>query len=221
MSKKGGNRALRAQLASVLLIGSVALLEIAAGMLTNSLAILGDGFHALYDFLVTAMLFVTYRISLKPADENHTYGHSRIRLLGAFAGGIAFLYLALHLFLRGVERILNPSEIYPGSVGFISLGYTLAVDATRITMLSRLSERKEASIKAGILHSLADFLDTLIALSGFLLVDYFRITYADAAAGLLLSIMMVYLGFKLLYETGMELTDTVPPVLVKRIRKVV
>lgn len=221
MSKTEEGRILRIQLISTCLIGSVMLLEISAGILTNSLAVLGDGFHAMYDFLITGMLFITYRISIKPADESHTYGHSRIKTLGAFTSGVAFLYLVIQLFLRSTDRLTNPTPVYLGLIGFIALAYTLAVDAVRITVLSKISDRGESSVKAGLLHSVADFFDTLVAVLGFFLAGYFNITQADAVAGLLLSAMMTYLGVKLLYETGLELTDTVSPNMVRRIRRVV
>lgn len=221
MSKTEESGILRVQLISTCLIGSVMLLEISAGILTNSLAVLGDGLHAMYDFLITGMLFITYRISIKPADESHTYGHSRIKTLGAFTSGVAFLYLVIQLLLRSMDRFANPSPVYLGLIGFLALAYTLAVDAVRITVLSKVSGGGESSVKAGLLHSVADFFDTLVAVLGFLLAGYFNIVQADAVAGLLLSAMMTYLGVKLLYETGLELTDTVPPTLVRRIRRVV
>ncbi|MGQ9596377.1 MAG: cation-efflux pump [Thermoproteota archaeon] len=212
---------LKVQLISACLIGSVMAFEISAGLLTNSLAILGDGFHALYDFLISIMLFLTYKISLKPADESHTYGHSRIKTLGAFTSGLAFLYFVIQLLLRSLDRFMNPSFIYLGSIGFLALAYTLSVDVTRIAILSRASDQGETNVKAGLLHSLADFFDTIVALMGFLLAGYFNIMQADAAAGLLLSAAMAYLGAKLLYETGLELTDAVPPIMVRRIRGIV
>ncbi len=212
---------LRVQLLSTLLIGSVAALEITAGVVTNSLAVLGDGFHAFYDTLVSALLLVTYSASLKPADESHTYGHSRIKTLGAFTSGMAFFFLVILLFIRSVDRLTNPSTVYLDLTGFIAIAYTLIVDVIRITTLSRVADEEEVGVKAGLLNSLADFADTLIALLGFLLAGYFSMLYADAVAGILLAAMMSYLGLKLLYETGLELTDTVPSSLVRRIRKTV
>lgn len=195
------------------------LLEISAGIITNSLAILGDGMHALYDFIITGMLLATYKISIKPADESHTYGHSRVKTLGSFASGIALLYLVAYLMFRSLNGIINPSQVYLDAIGFLALAYTLIVDFVRITVLSRAS-KSEASVKAGLLHSLADFFDTLIAIAGFFLAGFLNVAQADAVAGLVLSVMMAYLGIKLLYETGLELTDTVSPSTVKRIRQI-
>ncbi|MEM3712224.1 MAG: cation diffusion facilitator family transporter [Thermoproteota archaeon] len=220
MSNAEEKRILRAQLISTCLIGSVMLLEVFAGVVTNSLAILGDGVHALYDFIITGMLLATYRISIKPADESHTYGHSRIKTLGSFTSGIALLYLVAYLIFRGLNKLVNPSQVYLDAIGFIALAYTLIVDFARITVLSKAS-KSETSVKAGLLHSVADFFDTLIAILGFFLAGFLKITQADAIAGLVLSAMMAYLGIKLLYETGLELTDTVPPSVVRRIRQLV
>lgn len=195
------------------------LLEISASVITNSLAILGDGMHALYDFIITGMLLATYKISIKPADESHTYGHSRVKTLGSFASGIALLYLVAYLMFRSLNGLVSPSQVYFDAIGLLALAYTLIVDFARITVLSKAS-KSEASVKAGLLHSLADFFDTLIAITGFFLAGFLNIAQADAVAGLVLSIMMAYLGIKLLYETGLELTDTVSPSIVKRIRQI-
>lgn len=197
------------------------LLEVSAGILTNSLAVLGDGIHAAYDFLITGMLFITYRVSLKPADESHTYGHSRIKTLGAFTSGIALIYLVIQLLMRSFERLFNPSPVYPGLVGVLALAYTLTVDFARIILLSKAPGGGESSVKAGLFHSLADFFDTIVAILGFVLAGYFNMSYADAVAGILLAAMMVYLSGRLLYETGLELTDTVSPAMVRRIRRIV
>ena len=219
--KESEEKILNTQLASTCLIGSVMLLEVSAGILTNSLAVLGDGIHAAYDFLVTGMLFITYRVSLKPADESHTYGHSRIKTLGAFTSGIALIYLVIQLLMRSFERLFNPSPVYPGSVGVLALAYTLTVDFARIILLSKAPGGGESSVKAGLFHSLADFFDTIVAILGFVLAGYFNMSYADAVAGILLAAMMVYLSGRLLYETGLELTDTVSPAMVRRIRRIV
>jgi cation diffusion facilitator family transporter len=219
--KESEEKILNTQLASTCLIGSVMLLEVSAGILTNSLAVLGDGIHAAYDFLITGMLFITYRVSLKPADESHTYGHSRIKTLGAFTSGIALIYLVIQLLMRSFERLFNPSPVYPGLVGVLALAYTLTVDFARIILLSKAPGGGESSVKAGLFHSLADFFDTIVAILGFVLAGYFNMSYADAVAGILLSAMMVYLSGRLLYETGLELTDTVSPAMVRRIRRIV
>lgn len=219
--KESEEKILNTQLASTCLIGSVMLLEVSAGILTNSLAVLGDGIHAAYDFLITGMLFITYRVSLKPADESHTYGHSRIKTLGAFTSGIALIYLVIQLLMRSFERLFNPSPVYPGLVGVLALAYTLTVDFARIILLSKTPGGGESSVKAGLFHSLADFFDTIVAILGFVLAGYFNMSHADAVAGILLAAMMVYLSGRLLYETGLELTDTVSPAMVRRIRRIV
>ncbi|MBO3769882.1 MAG: cation diffusion facilitator family transporter [Thermoproteota archaeon] len=219
MSSAEEKRILRAQLFSTCLIGSVMLLEISAGVVTNSLAILGDGIHALYDFMITVMILATYKISIKPADESHTYGHSRVKTLGSFTSGIALLYLVAYLMFRSLNGLVNPSRVYLDAIGFLALAYTLIVDFARITVLSKAS-KSETSVKAGLLHSLADFFDTLIAIAGFFSAGFLNIAQADAVAGLVLSATMAYLSIKLLYETGLELTDAVSPSTVKRIRQI-
>jgi cation diffusion facilitator family transporter len=89
-----GKYKLNALKISVIAIFSVVIIEVTIGSLVNSLAIISDGLHAFLDALSGIMLFFAVRASLKPPDEEHTYGHEKFETIGGLIGGIILIAVA-------------------------------------------------------------------------------------------------------------------------------
>ena len=93
---------------STVAIASVVIVELVLGLTVNSLAIVSDGIHALLDALTTLMLFIATRMSAKPADEEHMYGHEKFESIGGLIGGISLIGIAI---LIVYEAILKTPRI--------------------------------------------------------------------------------------------------------------
>lgn len=213
---------LRALQLSFIAILSVVVVEGLIGVIANSLAILGDAAHALFDSITMLILFLTTKMALKPPDEEHLYGHAKIESIGGLIGGISLLALAAIILREAVLRLMSEvAHVHPEIVGFVAVFYTLGIDAFRMTVAQRtLLNKNENSvtIKASFFHALADFASTVIALLGFglaVLTDYLQ---ADAVASIILSGSLVYLSIKLLRSTYLDLSDAVPKELAEKIR---
>ena len=94
-----GKYKLRALRIAAVAIFSVVIVEVSIGFFVNSLAILSDGLHALLDAVSTVMLFFAVRASIKPPDEEHTYGHEKFETIGGLIGGIVLIAVASPNFL--------------------------------------------------------------------------------------------------------------------------
>ena len=212
----------RALQLSLVAIGSVVVFEGIVGIITNSLAILGDAAHALFDTVTTLILLVTTRLSLNPPDEEHLYGHGKIEPIGGLIGGIALVVLAVYLFYQAATRILffdpNVQVVRLEVVGFAAVGYTMAVDIFRIGTLRR-TEKGSATVTANFYHALSDFASTLIALIGFGLAFIGFDVRVDAVASIVLSILLVYLTSGLIRTSSAELSDQIPKNVVAEVRK--
>jgi len=212
----------RALQLSLVAIASVVVFEGIVGLITNSLAIISDAAHALFDTVTTFILLVTTRISLNPPDEEHLYGHGKIEPIGGLIGGIALVILAAYLFYQAATRILffdpNVQVVKLEIVGFGAVGYTLAVDLFRIGTLRR-TESGSATVKANFYHALSDFASTLIALIGFGLAFIGFDARIDAVASIVLSALLVLLTSGLIRTSGAELSDQIPKSIVAEIRR--
>ena len=209
----------RALQLSFVAIASVVVFEGVVGILTNSLAILSDAAHALFDTVAALILLVTTKLSLKPPDEEHMYGHGKIEPIGGLVGGIALIGLAAFLFIEAIPRILSPDQLVKHElIGFGAIAYTLAVDFFRIGTLWGRGEHS-LTVKASLYHAFSDFAATLIALLGFGLTFIGGDDRIDATASIVLGSLLVYLTVGLIRNSGAELSDAISKSVVAEVRK--
>ncbi len=118
-----GNYKLKALKISAIAIFSVVIVEVSVGLIVNSLAILSDGLHALLDAVSTIMLFFAVRASIKPPDEEHTYGHEKFETIGGLMGGIVLIAVAFLIFYEAAIRLIHTTQIAQGVefAGFIAI----------------------------------------------------------------------------------------------------
>jgi len=210
----------RALKLALVAIASVVVVEGIIGLVTNSLAILSDAAHALFDTLTSLILLITTRISLKPPDEEHLYGHGKLEPIGGLVGGIALIALAIFLLYEAITRILfgAATGVVRDQIGFVAVGYTLAVDFFRMgTLWGR--GKASATMKASLYHALSDFASTIIALIGFGLV-YLRFDQRiDASASIVLAGLLIYLSIGLVRTSGADLSDQISASVVVEVRK--
>ena len=204
---------------SALAIASVVLVEFTLGFAVGSLAIISDGAHALLDAVSMFILLIATKVSLKPSDEEHMYGHEKIESLGGLVGGLILSATALILITRALQRIFQGEvSIVHGLefAGFVAVAYTLCVDILRISLLHKACE-ESVTVKAGFYHSVADLGSTLVALFGFGMATL-GFPLFDALASVVLSGTVGYLSIKLVKTSGMELSDAVPKQITGKIR---
>jgi cation diffusion facilitator family transporter len=217
-----GQTKLKALKISAIAIFSVVIVEVTIGSLVNSLAIISDGLHALLDAFSSLMLFFAVRASLKPPDEEHTYGHEKFETIGGLIGGIVLIAVALLIFYEAAIRLLSGIELVEGVeyAGFVGIGYALFIASLRVTVFKRWQNSESASMKAGLYDAVSDLGSTVIALVGFgaAIVGF---TAGDAFASIFLGAMLTFLSIKLVRSSIIELSDSASKELVWRTRKVI
>jgi cation diffusion facilitator family transporter len=207
---------------SLLAIFSAFLVELVFGLVSNSLGLITDSIHALLDSVVTVVLLVAARMAVKPADEEHTYGHGKVESLGGMIGGIAIFLIALFFIYESVQRLQSPQpNVLPGLFAMVGGIYTIGIDVFRIVLLRKSIKKLGGStLKADFYHAFMDLGSTLVAIGGIILVSY-GFYSGDFIAALILGVLLAILSIKLIYKTAQDLTDIISPELVKKVREIV
>ncbi|MGA3112162.1 MAG: cation diffusion facilitator family transporter [Candidatus Bathyarchaeia archaeon] len=217
-----GKYKLRALRIAAIAIFSVVIVEVSLGLFVNSLAILSDGLHALLDAVSTIMLFFAVRASMKPPDEEHTYGHEKFETIGGLIGGITLIGVALLIFYEAATRLIMGTQIYHGVefAGFLAIGYAISIAILRVTVFRKSQHIESPSMRVGFYDAISDLSSTLLALVGFSLaaLGFF---YGDAIASIFLGALLSYLSIKLVRVSVMELSDTASKDLVQKIRRII
>jgi cation diffusion facilitator family transporter len=217
-----GKSKLKALKISAIAIFTVVMVEVTVGYLVNSLAIISDGLHAFLDALSSVMLFFAVRTALKPADEDHTYGHEKFETIGGLIGGIVLIAVAVLIFYEAAMRLIISPELNIGVelAGFVAIGYALFIASLRCTVFKKFQHGQSTSMKAGFYDAIADLSSTLIALLGFAMA-LLGFTGGDALASIFLGAMLTYLSLRLVKFSVMELSDTASKDLIEKTRKAI
>jgi cation diffusion facilitator family transporter len=205
---------------SLLAVVSVIIIETSAGVVTRSLALVSDAARASFDVLYTIILLFTATLSMKPADEDHTYGHGKFESLGALIGGIILLILAIGIAGLAVFRLSTGSRPEVSLLGFWAAGYTLGIDFLRVGVLAKPSRSGSLTAKAGLYDAISDVFSTSLV---FVALGLTRLGYpaGDAGISLILAGLVGYLSLKLIRASVLDLSDAVSGKLVKSVLNVI
>lgn len=208
-----------ALLLSLVAITAVALFEIIAGLVSNVMVVLVDGIHATLDALLTLILLLMLTWSMKPRDQEHTYGHGKIETIAGLIGGILLSLIAILIIRESIIRIIEGEHVIPNEVAFYAVITAIIVALFRLLILKgNIHDSK--SIKTGFYDALSDLGSSIVALLGLILASY-SIYIADGLASIVLALMIVFLSSRLAYTSALELTDAIDPMLVVKARDAV
>jgi len=202
----------RVALTSILASGGLTVAKGAVGALTGSLAILSEAAHSLIDFGATLMTYFAVRMSGKPADEEHHYGHGKIESVAALAEtALLFLLSGVVIWEAGKRLLGAPGHIVEATVAaFAVIVISVVVDFFRARLLYRVAhETASEALEADALHFGSDMWSSMAVLVGLGGVAL-GFQWADSAAALVVALFVCLAGWRLGRRTIDTLTDTAP-----------
>jgi cation diffusion facilitator family transporter len=182
------------------------------GLLSGSLAILSEAAHSLIDLAATVMTYFAVRISGKPADEEHHYGHGKVESLSALAETALLFVLSGVVIWEGLRRLLTHEAhmVEASAWAFAVIAVSVVVDFFRARLLYRVAaETHSQALEADALHFGSDMWSSLAVFAGLIAVA-FGYPWADAAAALAVAVFVCLAGWRLSKRTIEALTDAAP-----------
>ncbi len=183
------------------------------GFATGSLAILSEAGHSLIDLGATVMTYVAVRISGKPADEEHHYGHGKVEAVSALAEtALLFLLSGVVIWIASNRLLAHAGHgVEANAWAFGVIVVSIAVDFLRSRALSRTAkETSSHALEADALHFSSDLWASLAVLVGLIGVR-FGLWWADSAAALAVAVLVLIAGWRLGRRTIDTLIDVAPP----------
>jgi cation diffusion facilitator family transporter len=182
------------------------------GFSTGSLAILSEAGHSLIDCGAAIMTYVAVRVSGKPADEEHHYGHGKVESVSAL-GETALLFLLSGIVIwEGVMRLVNrePHDVVANYWAFGVIIASIVIDYYRARALTRTAKATQSqALEADALHFSSDMWSSGAVLIGLVGV-WFGFGWADSAAALVVAVLVCVAGWRLGHRTVLTLLDTAP-----------
>lgn len=209
-------------LSSIAASAAMTIAKGAVGISTGSLAILSEAGHSLIDFGATVMTYAAVRVSGKPADEQHHYGHGKIESITALAETALLFLLSGIVIWEGIKRLVwhEPHIVDANIWAFAVIMASIVIDFFRARALSRTAKATGSeALEADALHFSSDLWASLAVLIGLGGVRI-GIWWADSAAALVVAVLVCVAGWRLGRRTIDTLTDTAPAGAAEKIRKI-
>lgn len=184
------------------------LVEVLAGALAGSLALLSDAAHMLTDAAAIALALVAARLAQRRAGGTMTYGLGRAEILSAQANGVTLLILAGFIVYEAIRRLVSPPTVDASVVLWVGLA-GIAVNAAAALALAR-ANRESLNVRGALQHNMIDAyasLATALAAAVILIAGFQR---ADPIASLLIAVPMLWAGYGLVKASGRIFLEASP-----------
>ncbi len=193
-------------------------LKIIVGITTGSLGILSEAAHSALDLIAALVTLFSVRVSDKPADADHQYGHGKFENFSAFIETGLLLLTCVWIVYEAIKRLFFHSvEIEPSMAAFVVMALSIAVDTWRSRALGRIAVKYDSqALEADALHFSTDIWSSAVVILGLALVWLGR-TYqigwlrqADPIAALFVAGVVVSVSWRLARRTIDALVDAAP-----------
>src|SRR5580658_4629310 len=203
----------KSRVAAISIIASAAMAaaKFLVGIAIGSLALISEALHSSVDVIATVVTWLVVRVSDKPADKEHNYGHGKIESLSAL-GVIAMLYVLAGGILVEAWSRLREGAAPPtlSAIPFIVLLVDIAVNFWRARALHRTARAtRSQALAADALHFASDVLGSLAVIIG-LALSGLGYAWGDAAAAIGVAVVISLLGLRLARSTVETLLDRAP-----------
>jgi cation diffusion facilitator family transporter len=203
--------------------------KLAIGLSTGSLGILAEAAHSALDLAAAVITLFAVRVSDRPADATHLYGHGKVENLSALAETLLLLLTCIWIIYEAIHRLFfSAAKVDPSLWAFLIMGMSMVIDFSRSRSLSRVAKKyRSQALEADALHFSTDIWSSAVVILGLAVVkigDYRggnKNLYedADAIAALVVAVIVIYVSLRLGRRAIDALLDRAPSGLAERLSR--
>jgi cation diffusion facilitator family transporter len=169
------------------------------GLLTGSLGILSEALHSGLDMVAAAITYFSVRVSDKPADREHNYGHGKVENLSAFIETILLLVTCVWIIYEAIHRLLSgKTDIEVSIWSYVVVICSIIIDFTRSRALYRVAKKHNSqALEADALHFSTDIWSSVVVLFGLICYQFLDWHKADSIAALFVAVIVLFVSYQL------------------------
>lgn len=184
----------------------LALIKLIAGLLSSSSAIIADALNNLSDAASSVVTFISFKISSKPADRGHPFGHARMEYISSMIVSFLILLVGFEMIIESFKDIFlgtTASNLQFSTVTIIILSISIAMKLWLGIFYRKIGNKiKSKVVKASSIDSLFDSISTAAVLVSSVIIHFNpQLFIIDAVVGICVSVMIIVAGGKILIET--------------------
>lgn len=164
--------------------------EFIGGIISGSVALIGDALHNTSDALSILIAVIAFKIGSKKASTKYTYGFKRAEVIGGFVNLVLLFISGCYLLIEGIERLIKPEQIEGMLIIWISV-LALVVDIFT-AKISHHDAHHNTNMKMVFIHNLADVFGSIGVIISGLCIVWFNIYSIDGIVALLIAFYMIF-----------------------------
>ncbi|MCJ8009838.1 cation diffusion facilitator family transporter [Lederbergia wuyishanensis] len=193
---------------SVISNSVIVILKVIVGVLTGSVAVLSEAIHSSLDLVASLIAFFSVRISNKPADKSHRYGHGKVENLSGTIETLLIFIAGIWIIYECVHKLINPEPLKLPFLGILVMLFGALVNFIVSKTISKTAEKtKSMAMKSNALHLMTDVFTSLGVAISLLLVSITGWHFLDPIIGIALAIYIIFEANKLMKESFPPLLD--------------
>lgn len=195
-------------LVAISITGSFAIVELIGGILSNSLALIGDAAHMFTDTLALGLTLFALSIAKRPASQTRTYGYLRAEILAALTNGIVLILISAYLSYEAYRRFTEPPQIQSGLMLVVAIIGLLANVIGLAILRSRA--RQNLNVKGAFLHMWSDAVSSIGVIAAAVMILLTGWSLVDPIITILIVVLILRGAVGLVVEASNILLETVP-----------
>jgi len=180
-----------------------------AGTVTGSVAIVADAWHTFSDSLSSLVLLIGFKISSKPADKEHPFGHGRIEIVASVVVGTMLAIVGFNFLVESIQRFTHRQEASFGTIAYIVTAVSILGKEIMARFALKWGKKVDSELlKADGWHHRSDAISSVVILIGIFLGRYFW--WIDSVLGLIMSFVLFHATYEILKSSVSHLMGEKP-----------
>ena len=198
----------RRLLIALSITGFMTIVELVGGLMSNSLALLGDAGHMFTDTLALGLSLFALNLAKKPADQSRTYGYLRAEIMAALTNGAVLIVISAYIFYEAYQRFLDPPDVQGGLMLAVAV-VGFAVNMFGIAVLHSAS-RDNLNVRSAFLHMWGDAISSIGVIAGGVIIVITGWHYADPIISVIIGFIILKGAVGLVRESSNILMEATP-----------
>ncbi|HAX17674.1 MAG TPA: hypothetical protein DCY00_03655 [Actinobacteria bacterium] len=188
---------------------------------SNSLGVYSEALNNTLDIVTVLITFFAIRISIRPPDKDHPYGHGKYENFSAFLETLIIMFLCFFIIYKSVTRIINRDyELNINIYVFIALIFSIVLNLIRVFYIAKIASKYNSiAFKADLINYSGDLISSVIVILGLVFVHY-GINIADPIASIVVSVIILVFSIRLSIKTIRGLLGYIPIEITENIEKI-
>jgi cation diffusion facilitator family transporter len=197
---------------SIATAASLAVLKLATGMVTGSMAVFSSAADSLLDVLASGVNFLAIRQAERPADKNHPFGHGKFETVATLFQAIFITASGIWIIFESIHRLIKGVELARLNEGITILAISVAASWWISRFLQRVARETDSpALKADSLHFSMDVYTNLALVAGLVIIKLFDITWLDPVLSIIVAFYILFEALRLVRHGLRDVLDAELP----------